>query len=143
MSRRTLARRLKGEGLTFSEILQQLRTDLTTRYLSEANLSFFQIAWLVGFQNVGAFSHSCERWKGMIRRHCGRHYRKCNDWRFAAKELRESLAMHCNQIRSALHFDERFQITNLWPSRATDKPGSITTPCDDSERFCRRDRNPG
>jgi AraC-like DNA-binding protein len=58
MSRRTLARRLKAEGLTFSEILQQLRTDLTTRYLSEANLSIFQIAWLVGFQNVGALAAS-------------------------------------------------------------------------------------
>jgi AraC-like DNA-binding protein len=65
MSRRTLARRLKGEGLTFSDILQQLRTDLTARYLSEANLSISQIAWLVGFQSVGAFSHSCKRWKGM------------------------------------------------------------------------------
>jgi AraC-like DNA-binding protein len=65
MSRRTLARRLKAEGLTFSEILQQLRNDVTMRYLSEADLSISQIAWLVGFQSVGAFSHSCKRWKGM------------------------------------------------------------------------------
>jgi AraC-like DNA-binding protein len=65
MSRRTLARRLKGEGLTFSEILQQLRADLTTGYLGESDLSISQIAWLVGFQSVGAFSHSCKRWKGM------------------------------------------------------------------------------
>ena len=65
MSRRTLTRRLKEEGLTFSEILQKLRTDLTARYLSEADLSISQIAWLVGFQSVGAFSHSCKRWKGM------------------------------------------------------------------------------
>jgi AraC-like DNA-binding protein len=65
MSRRTLARRLKEEGLTFSEILQKLRTDLTARYLSEADLSISQIAWLVGFQSVGAFSHSCKRWSGI------------------------------------------------------------------------------
>jgi AraC-like DNA-binding protein len=64
MSRRTLARRLRVEGLTFSEVLQRLRTDLTARYLSEANLSISQIAWLVGFRSVGAFSHSCKRWSG-------------------------------------------------------------------------------
>jgi len=64
MSRRTLARRLKAEGLSFAEILKQLRSDLATRYLSEANLSISQIAWLVGFRSVGAFSHSCKRWSG-------------------------------------------------------------------------------
>jgi AraC-like DNA-binding protein len=64
MSRRTLARRLKAEGLTFAEILRQLRIDVSTRYLSEANLSISQIAWLVGFRSVGAFSHSCKRWSG-------------------------------------------------------------------------------
>jgi AraC-like DNA-binding protein len=64
VSRRTLARRLKEEGLTFSEVLQKLRTDLIARYLSESNLSISQIAWLVGFRSVGAFSHSCKRWSG-------------------------------------------------------------------------------
>jgi AraC-like DNA-binding protein len=64
MSRRTLARRLRAEVLTFAEILRQLRIDISTRYLSEANLSISQIAWLVGFRSVDAFSHSCKRWSG-------------------------------------------------------------------------------
>src|SRR5262245_18770261 len=64
VSRRTLARRLKAEGLSFGETLKQLRSDLITRYLSEANLSISQVAWLVGFQSVAAFSHSCKRWTG-------------------------------------------------------------------------------
>jgi AraC-like DNA-binding protein len=64
VSRRTLSRRLKAEGLSFGEILKQLRSDLITRYLSEANLSISQVAWLVGFQSVAAFSHSCKRWTG-------------------------------------------------------------------------------
>ena len=50
MSSRTLARRLTAEGLNFGEILNQLRSDLATRYLGETNLSISQIAWLVGYQ---------------------------------------------------------------------------------------------
>jgi AraC-like DNA-binding protein len=65
VSRRTLARRLAAEGLRFGEILKRMRSDLTEHYLSEADLSISQTAWLVGFQTIGAFSHSCKRWTGM------------------------------------------------------------------------------
>src|SRR5262245_43381038 len=65
MSRRTLARRLKVEGLGFGEIFKQLRSDLITRYLGESTLSISQVAWLVGFRSVAAFSHSCKRSNGM------------------------------------------------------------------------------
>jgi AraC-like DNA-binding protein len=65
VSSRTLARRLTAEGLSFGEILDQLRSDLATHYLGEANLSISQIAWLVGYQGVSAFSHGCKRWTGM------------------------------------------------------------------------------
>jgi AraC-like DNA-binding protein len=65
MSSRTLARRLTAEGLSFGEILNQLRSDLATHYLGESNLSISQIAWLVGYQGVSAFSHGCKRWTGM------------------------------------------------------------------------------
>jgi AraC-like DNA-binding protein len=65
MSSRTLARRLTADGLNFGEILNQLRSDLATRYLGESNLSISQIAWLVGYQGISAFSHGCKRWTGM------------------------------------------------------------------------------
>jgi AraC-like DNA-binding protein len=65
VSNRTLARRLTAEGLSFGEILNQLRSDLAAHYLGEANLSVSQIAWLVGYQGVSAFSHGCKRWTGM------------------------------------------------------------------------------
>src|SRR5262245_54296066 len=58
VSSRTLARKLAAEGLSFGEILSQLRSDLATHYLSEANISISQIAWLVGYQGVSSFSHS-------------------------------------------------------------------------------------
>ena len=65
LSSRTLARRLTAEGLSFSEILDQLRSDLAAHYLGDASLSISQIAWLVGYQGVSAFSHGCKRWTGM------------------------------------------------------------------------------
>jgi AraC-like DNA-binding protein len=65
MSSRTLARRLTGEGLRFGEILNQLRSDLAMHYLQERELSISQIAWLVGYQGVGTFSHRCKRWTGI------------------------------------------------------------------------------
>ena len=65
VSGRTLARKLAADGLTFAEILDQLRSDLAARYLEEGNLAIAQIAWLVGYRGVSAFTHACKRWTGM------------------------------------------------------------------------------
>jgi AraC-like DNA-binding protein len=64
MSQRTLARRLGSEGLTFVGILEETRTDLARHYLKDASLSISRIAWLLGFQEVSAFTHACKRWTG-------------------------------------------------------------------------------
>ena len=64
MSHRTLARRLASEGRTFSAILDELRTDLAKSYLSEENLPISEIAWLLGYQEVSAFTHAFKRWTG-------------------------------------------------------------------------------
>jgi AraC-like DNA-binding protein len=64
MSRRTLARQLSDEGLNFSEILQQLRRDLAVRYLRDRKLHVSKIAWLLGFNEVSAFTHAFKRWTG-------------------------------------------------------------------------------
>ena len=64
MSVRTLSRRLNQEDLTFPEILHRLRSDLALHYLGDPGLSISQIAWLVGYGNVSAFSHACKRWTG-------------------------------------------------------------------------------
>ena len=62
MSKRTFARRLKSEGLTFSQILDELRRDLATRYLEDPALSVSKIAWLLGFHQPSAFTRACRRW---------------------------------------------------------------------------------
>jgi AraC-like DNA-binding protein len=64
LSERTFSRRLQTEGLSFAEILNDLRRDLAFRYLRERNLPVSQIAWLLGFHGPSAFSHACRRWTG-------------------------------------------------------------------------------
>ena len=64
MSERTLARKLSDEGLNFTEILQQMRRDLAVRYLDDRKLHVSKIAWLLGFQEVSAFTHAFKRWTG-------------------------------------------------------------------------------
>ena len=64
MSQRTLARRLASEDLTFASVLDGLRLDLADRYLADADLSISEIAWLLGYREVSAFTHAFKRWTG-------------------------------------------------------------------------------
>jgi len=64
IGQRTFTRRLSAEGLNFSKVLGSLRIDLATRYLADRQLSISQIAWLLGYQEVGGFSHAFKRWTG-------------------------------------------------------------------------------
>ena len=64
MSERTLARRLAEEGVTFNEILQQLKASLSIRYLEDNSMPISKIAWLLGFEDASSFSHACRRWTG-------------------------------------------------------------------------------
>jgi AraC-like DNA-binding protein len=64
LSQRTAARRLAAEGLTFSGVLAGLRGDLARRYLSDPSLSISRIAWLLGYQEVSAFTHAFKQWTG-------------------------------------------------------------------------------
>lgn len=64
LSQRTCARRLSAEGATFSQILDTLRGDLARRYLADRELSISRIAWLLGYQEVSAFTHAFRRWTG-------------------------------------------------------------------------------
>jgi AraC-like DNA-binding protein len=64
MSPRTLSRRLAAEALSFSNIVRELRIALAHRYLTDPELRISQIAWLLGYQEVGAFTHAFRRWTG-------------------------------------------------------------------------------
>jgi AraC-like DNA-binding protein len=68
LSQRTCARRLSSEGLTFSRILDALRSDLARQYLADQDLSISRIAWLLGYREVSALTHAFKRWTGQTPR---------------------------------------------------------------------------
>jgi len=64
VSTRTLARRLAGEGLTFSAVLDSLRADLARRYVQDKDLPISKMAWMLGYGEASAFTHAYKRWTG-------------------------------------------------------------------------------
>lgn len=72
VSPRTLERRLAEEGLTFTTVLARLRADLARRYLEDEDLSISEIAWLLSYREVSAFTHAHKRWTGSSPREAGR-----------------------------------------------------------------------
>jgi AraC-like DNA-binding protein len=65
VSRKTLYRRLKAEGLTFGDLLDDLRRRLATAYLAEKKVTVAETAYLVGFSDPAAFSRAFKRWTGV------------------------------------------------------------------------------
>ena len=65
MSRQTLYRRLKAEGVTFETLLDDLRHRLALRYVREEGVSINEAAYKLGFADRAAFSHAFKRWTGV------------------------------------------------------------------------------
>ena len=64
MSARSFTRHLAQEGTSFGEVLDRLRHRLALRYLEDPHTSLQQIAWLLGYSEIGAFNHAFKRWTG-------------------------------------------------------------------------------
>lgn len=64
MSRQTLYRQLKDEGVTFEKVLDELRHRMALHYLSGKKVSVNEAAYLVGFSEPAAFSRAFKRWTG-------------------------------------------------------------------------------
>jgi len=62
MSSRTLSRKLRNEGMSFAEILDELRAALAKRYLNDRELPVSEIAWLLGYREVSSLTHAFRRW---------------------------------------------------------------------------------
>lgn len=65
VSRQTLFRRLKTEGVTFEQVLDDLRHRLAVHYLAGKKVSVNETAYLVGFSDPAAFSRAFKRWTGV------------------------------------------------------------------------------
>jgi AraC-like DNA-binding protein len=64
LAERTLQRRLKEEGRSFQELLDEVRQSLAERYVCDEGLTQAQIALLLGYSDVTAFSRAFKRWFG-------------------------------------------------------------------------------
>lgn len=64
MSRQTLYRKLRDEGTTFKQVLDELRRKLALDYIDGGKVSVNQAAYLTGFSDPSAFSRAFRRWTG-------------------------------------------------------------------------------
>ncbi len=97
LSQRTSARRLSSEGLSFSQVLEDLRSDLAKQYLLDQGLMVSRIAWLLGFQEVSAFTHAFKRWTGKT----PREVRAAPSWRRGSITSRRIQQPACYNLRGA------------------------------------------
>jgi AraC-like DNA-binding protein len=64
MSERSLRRKLVAEGFPFRELLDRVRQDLCALYMMEDKRSLSEIALLLGYSDLSAFTRSHKRWHG-------------------------------------------------------------------------------
>ncbi len=64
MSRQTLYRRLRDEGVTFAEIHDALRHRMALDYLGARKVSVNEAAYLLGFSEASSFVRAFRRWTG-------------------------------------------------------------------------------
>jgi AraC-like DNA-binding protein len=65
MSERTLRRKLVEEGKPFRELLELVRQDLCRLYFMEDKRSLGEIALLLGYSDLSAFTRAYKRWHGV------------------------------------------------------------------------------
>ena len=64
LSRQTLYRRLKAEGVSYERVLDEMRHKMALHYLNGDKASVKEVAFLVGFSDPSAFSRAFKRWTG-------------------------------------------------------------------------------
>ena len=61
---RTLQRRLKDAGVSYNDLLNEVRKTLALNLLENDTLALSQIAFSLGYSEVSAFNHAFRRWVG-------------------------------------------------------------------------------
>jgi len=63
-SKRSLQRKLHGQGTTFKNILTEVRKDLALKYIHDRKLTLTEISFMLGFSEMSSFSRAFKRWTG-------------------------------------------------------------------------------
>jgi AraC-like DNA-binding protein len=64
MSRHTLYRKLKAEGVSFHELLDNVRKNKALELLKKKQHALSEIAFLLGFSELSSFSRAFKKWTG-------------------------------------------------------------------------------
>jgi AraC-like DNA-binding protein len=73
---RTAQRRLREEGMTLVQVVDELRRDLAIRHLEESDMEIQDIAFALGFSDKSAFHHAFVRWSGKTPGEYRTHHRR-------------------------------------------------------------------
>jgi AraC-like DNA-binding protein len=73
ISPRTYRRRLAAEDVSFQQLLDQVRTEHATHYLTTTRLPLASIAFMVGFNDVSNFRRAFMKWTGKTPREAREH----------------------------------------------------------------------
>jgi AraC-like DNA-binding protein len=65
ISARTLQRRLRENGPSFSAVLEELRRELAGDLLADNKLAVSDVAFLLGYSEPSAFQRAFRRWRGV------------------------------------------------------------------------------
>lgn len=65
LSRAGLYRRLALDGADFSELTQRIRRELAESYAAQPGIAFTDLASLLGYSELSAFSRAFSRWTGL------------------------------------------------------------------------------
>lgn len=64
MSTSAIQRNLAWEGLSYTDLVEETRKSLSEMYFKQRNLSLSEIAYLLGYSELSAFSRAFRRWTG-------------------------------------------------------------------------------
>lgn len=65
MSVRTLSRRLSDEGTSYKEVLEDYRAAMSRSMIDGSDMSFTEIAYVLGYADLSTFSSAFRRWNGL------------------------------------------------------------------------------
>jgi len=65
MSKRSLQRKLHEEGMTFSELVDEVRRELAEGYIRDPGINLMEVAFILGFSVYSSFSRAYKRWTGI------------------------------------------------------------------------------
>lgn len=65
LSGASLQRRLREEGISFTALVDKVRCEMATHYLQQKQLPISEMALLLGYSEVSAFSRAFRRWFGI------------------------------------------------------------------------------